>query len=67
MSSIRYKAVLLLSAVTIVAAAAADFGLRSCCELTRDELEAAAGVSDLCPSTILVTSIDKCETCPSGK
>lgn len=44
-----------------------DFGSKSCCELTEDELQAAAGTSDLCPTNIQVASIDKCETCPPGK
>lgn len=47
-----------------------DFGTKSCCDLTEDELNAADGTSDLCPlayDSRAVKTIAKCETCPPGK
>lgn len=49
---------------------APDFKLKTCCQLTQEELLAASGTSNLCPTSrnhYDVKSISKCETCPPGK
>ncbi|KAI0557373.1 hypothetical protein FGB62_312g014 [Gracilaria domingensis] len=40
--------------------------IRSCCEMTDDELEALVGTSDNCPSTSFVSLSAKCLPCPPG-
>lgn len=45
-----------------------DFGTKSCCALTEEELLAASGTSKFCPNRLSTLSRldEKCETCPAG-
>lgn len=46
-----------------------DFGSKSCCLLTEEELKAASGTSEYCPTRYGYSIKDleeKCKTCPAG-
>lgn len=67
MPSLTLISVLILFFALFATSVVTDFGLRSCCVFTEDELTAAIGTSDLCPRCYSVKTINKCETCPPGK